>query len=540
MKAKLITVVAAGLVSVWVSAQHNYIPLSSALNDEVPATGTHRSIWPARLDLNSMDSARIVLEASLEAGGFWDKNWVYRKLTDQHLIDMSGDDWSVFVDPVLQVYGGMEVSGEESSVLGKNSRGFHLEGRLGKQFTFESTLVESQYFAPEYLTTYIRRARVVPGEGIANPFYDNGWDHRWASGSISYTPSRFFNISAGQGKFFYGEGYRSMILSDNALNYPYLRIETTFGPFKYVNLWTQMYDIRREVNLNPGNRRKWISNHYLSWNVTERFNLSFFESVVYGSDTTNGGLDISFFNPVILYRPIEDQIDSRTGNILLGMGSSYHFPGGHRLYGQLVLDEFRLSALAKSEGSWLNKIAFQLGYGYDKHFGDHFVSGLIEFNKARAFTYSHKNVLTNYAHFGQPIAHPLGTDFQELVFRLRWRKGRWSSLLHYSVAQAGLPNVINGQYFGEGADLWTPYYNRSRDNGFGSSDDPTVAISNMRWDVAWMAQTAWKLELFAEFALRNGPLYPAFGIDGTTPATFSSTWFNIGFRTQLYRTYSDI
>lgn len=233
-------------------------------------------------------------------------------------------------------------------------------------------------------------------------------------------------------------------------------------------------------------------------------------------------------------------MDSRLGNVLLGMGSSYHFPGGHSVYGQFVLDEFNFDALKAGNGSWLNKMAYQLGYSYEQHYGEHFFKARVEWNAARPFVYTHKDVLTNYAHFSQPIAHPLGTDFNEVLVRLRWNKKRWSALLHYSIAQRGLPQMINGVYYGDGADLWTSYDSRSRNEGFGFNDFPSVTITNIRANVAWMAQTAWKLELFGELGYRSGPVYPAVAVDGVLPSSVSSIWFSLGLRTQLYRTYSDI
>lgn len=487
-----------------------------------------------------MDSVLQAQELELASHGWWDRDWFRRKLSDQHVIDYKGEDWSLFADPVYQVYGGKEKSDNQFQSIGANTRGVHVEGRLGSQFTFETTLIESQVYLQQYLNSYIQNRGVIPGEGIAKKYGTNGWDHRWASGNISYTPSKFFNISLGQGKFFYGEGYRSLLLSDNALNYPYLRVETTFGPFKYVNLWTQMYDIRREVNLNPGNRRKWISSHYLSWNLTDRFNVSFFEAVVYGSDTMNGGLDMSYFNPIIMYRPIEDQMDSRLGNVLLGLSSSYHFPKGHSVYGQFLFEEFNYEAFKAQNGSWLNKFGYQLGYSYQQTFGSHFVKARVEYNYVRPFVYTHSQVLTNYAHFSQPLAHPLGTGFEEVLFRLNWRKRKWSISAHYSYAQGGMPQIQQGTYYANGYDLWSSYNNRSRDEGYWPIDYPLSMIENARIDVAYMAQPAWKMEFFTQFGYRNGINYPMVSEEYISPERISTVWLSFGIRTQLYRTYTDI
>lgn len=58
-----------------------------------------------------------------------------------------------------------------------------------------------------------------------------------ASGYVSYSSNKHFNFQVGHGKHFVGDGYRSLLLSDNALNYPYARITSTFGKLQYTNLY---------------------------------------------------------------------------------------------------------------------------------------------------------------------------------------------------------------------------------------------------------------------------------------------------------------
>ncbi|NVK26626.1 MAG: hypothetical protein HWE14_01215 [Flavobacteriia bacterium] len=501
---------------------------------------SHTSIWPQLSVIEKVEVRDNSEETPWTNEHLFDEHpssWWKRKLFYEHLIHMTGDDWWLNIDPVLNVDAGVQ-SGIADGVISTNQRGGRIAGGIGEQFRFESTLIESQVFLPEYLDRYVDQRGVMIGQGIAKPFKTDGWDHRWASGNISYTPNKHFTFMLGQGKFFYGEGYRSLLLSDNALNYPYFRIETTFGPFKYVNLWSQMYDTRRVVDLNPGRRRKWISSHYLSWNVTEKLNLGFYEAVVFGSDTTNGGLDVSYFNPIIFYRPIEDQIGSRLGNALLGMNGSYKFDGGHTVYGQFILDEFNIEALRESNGSWLNKFGYQIGYRYD-HSLTRFdrLSLLAEWNEVRPFTYTHKKVLTNYAHYSQPIAHPLGSDFSEVVLRGAWYHKRWTAELHFSYAIKGLAIEENGVYYGEGADLWVGYDSRSRDDEFGPRDEPSTSIMNARATVAYTINPSWKMDAFFTIGYRSGLVYPY--ID-RGQLSGSNTWISGGVRTTIFRTYSDI
>jgi hypothetical protein len=44
---------------------------------------------------------------------------------------------------------------------------------------------------------------------------------------------------------FIGDGYRSLLLSDNSFNYPYLKIVAKFWHINYMVLYSQMMDINR-------------------------------------------------------------------------------------------------------------------------------------------------------------------------------------------------------------------------------------------------------------------------------------------------------
>jgi hypothetical protein len=55
-------------------------------------------------------------------------------------------------------------------------------------------------------------------------------------------------------------------------------------------------DVRPEVTLERTYATKFMANHYLSWNVSNRLNLGFFESVICTNDR---GFDASFINPIV-------------------------------------------------------------------------------------------------------------------------------------------------------------------------------------------------------------------------------------------------
>jgi hypothetical protein len=100
-------------------------------------------------------------------------------------------------------------------------------------------------------------------------------------------------------------------------------------------------DVRPEATVDKTYSTKYMANHYLSWNVSKRFNLGFFESVVWANNN-NRSFDMSFVNPIIFYRAVEFASSSRSGNALLGISTKYKWNNQINLYSQFLLDEFAL------------------------------------------------------------------------------------------------------------------------------------------------------------------------------------------------------
>jgi hypothetical protein len=240
----------------------------------------------------------------------------------------------------------------------------------------------------------------------------------------AYQANKFFTFSGGYGKNWFGEGYRSLLLSDNAAAHPFAKIETSFAGIKYVNLYNAWkdntnnpYDTSQDIN-------KFSSIHYLSWNITRELNLSIFETVVWqGKDTlTNRGFDVNYLNPIVFYRPVEYGLGS-SDNVLLGANLSYKFDIKHNVYAQFVLDEFLLSEIQAKSKWWANKYGYQLGYKTANLLVDNLYFQ-IEFNGVRPFTYSHKSSQHAYGHLNSSVTHPVGANFYELLNVVSYKKDK--------------------------------------------------------------------------------------------------------------------
>ena len=124
--------------------------------------------------------------------------------------------------------------------------------------------------------------------------------------------------------------------------------------------------------------------------------------------------DVNYLNPIIFFRPIEYNIGS-SDNSFFGVNLKATIFKRHILYSQLILDEFLLEEIRNNNGWWANKYGFQFGY---KSFDLFELNGLgfqLEFNSVRPFTYSHLSSLQNYGNANHSLAHPLESNFRELL-----------------------------------------------------------------------------------------------------------------------------
>ena len=395
------------------------------------------------------------------------KNWYIRKFLGEHLIVLKGDNYKVIASPIINFSKGKELN--ESISTFTNSRGYLIEGDLGEKVSFSTSFIENQAIFANYLDSYVKDNKVVPGQGFARTFKDNGFDYAMSSGYVTYRPNNMFSFQFGHGKNFIGDGYRSLLLSDNTFNYPYLKIQTTFWKVQYTNLYAEMMDINFFAKHGipnwdqMGYPKKYFSSHYLSLNATRNFSLSLFESIVWRMNHApgNSGFDINYLNPIVMLRPIEFSVNS-PDNVLVGVNTKYTFKQSY-IYGQLILDEFSFESLKVNDGFWGNKIGYQLGYKIFDPFNIERLTFQTEYNYVRPYTYSHHNPEQNYAHYNQPLAHPLGANFSEVLFMAQYKWKRFE--IDARVMRAKYGGDFNGDTISYGSNLYLSTGSYAQEHG---------------------------------------------------------------------------
>ncbi|MRT15735.1 gliding motility protein RemB [Vitellibacter sp. q18] len=515
-------------------SHHNYSLFDSALNRV--GLNNHTAQKPyIYSEVNKYYDFEAANEALLK-----DKSsWFGRKLWNEHFVTIKGKDYWLTIDPGVDLQAGKDFDGEIDTY--NNTRLVYTQGAIGKQLGFFGVIYESQGRFADYFNRYAESIRpdggnpaIIPGRGIAKKFRSDSYDYPIATGHISYTPSKYFNIQLGHGKTFLGDGYRSLFTSDNASPYPFFKINTTFWKLKYTNTWMSLRDVRPEVTEDGSFRTKYMANHYLSYNITKRLNIGLFESVIWQNDN-NRGFDVNYLNPIIFYRAIEFSTGSRGGNALIGLSTKYKVNDRINAYGQLIIDEFSGSDVFGGKGSYKNKTGYQLGLKYYDAFGLKNLFLQAEYNRVRPYTYSHNTVVLNYGHNNQSMAHTLGANFSEVIGIARYQKGRIYGDAKFIVAKRGFEFNMAEDSFFYGGNIYRTEDDRVADEGNDLAQGNTTQFFHAEIQAGYVINPATNLKIYGSFIYRN------FSPKVETETVFKNqtTWLNFGIRTDLFNWYYD-
>ncbi|MUU79243.1 gliding motility protein RemB [Winogradskyella endarachnes] len=470
-------------------------------------------------------------------------SWFGKKLYNEHLVEVQGKDYWFTVDPILDLQIGKDTDTDaEFNSTWNNTRGINIQAGLGKRFNLTASVYESQGRFAQYFNQYAESLKafgpdpaIIPGRGIAKRFKDDAYDYPVAEAYMSYTPADFLNIQFGHGKNFIGDGYRSLLQSDVASPYPFLKLNATFWKIKYTSTWMWLKDVRPEVVVDDAFLTKYMANHYLSWNVNKRLNIGLFESVMW-ADTNGRGFDVNYLNPIIFFRAIEFQTGQGAGNAILGLTSKYKWNNKVNLYGQFVLDEFSLSDIKAQEKSWKNKFGYQLGLKYFNAFKVNNLLLQAEYNQVRPYTYSHNTQILNYGHFNQPMAHLWGANFREFVLIGRYNYQRWFGDAKMIIGQRGLDYNTDEDNFSYGGDIYRDYNDRNADTGIEIAQGNKTNSFMAELQAGYLLNPTTNLKIFTNIIYRD---YNPDTVNETTVRN-GSVWFSFGVRTDLFNWYNDI
>lgn len=485
-------------------------------------SGTLHSLWPVTIDYNTDTTIYADLRP---LKGKFPASLVGRKLFSESLIRVKVPDFNLKIDPLVN----FELGNESGRSTWVNTRGLRADGTIGSQVYFHTAFYESQAVFPEFLDSITRSLGVVPGQASYKDFKGKGFDYAFAEGHVTWAASRFFNFRLGHGKNFIGDGYRSLLLSDAAFNYPYFMINTKVWHIQYTNIYSQQMELTKpdgSTSWDPWNK-KFSTMHHLSWNVTPWLNFGLFEAIVWQAADSTGyrGFEWNYLNPIIFYRPVEFSLGS-PDNALMGGTMRFTIRKKYMIYAQMILDEFKLEHVVEGDGWWANKYGYQLGVKAFDLFNIPNLFVQAEYNQVRPYTYAHNVSLQNYGHYSQPLAHPEGANFREGNFIVSYRKQRL--MLDYKLVIATYGADTAGLNYGK--DIYKSYdtYVNEFGNEIGQGLKTNLVVHDIK--VGWLVNPATNLKLNAGVSIRN---------QSSDLSGYEGVHVWVGLRSSLFNHYYD-
>jgi len=156
-----------------------------------------------------------------------------------------------------------------------------------------------------------------------------------------------------------------------------------------------------------------MSTHYVNWLATKWFNIGLFESTIWQTEDSTGTLpfELRQLNPIPFINTVTTGFNKNDHSIV-GLNTKIKLPFKTVLYNQVVYD-------GKQDDQ---QLGVQAGL---KLYAIHNLTLQAEYNTVSPSTYQvNQNSLQNYSHYNQPLAHPLGTNFNEMIGILNYKYKR--------------------------------------------------------------------------------------------------------------------
>ena len=413
-----------------------------------------------------------------------------------------------------------------------HSFGFSLAYKGNSKLSFSLDYEKFKGEQTTFVNNYLEEFHVFPGRGEIEKKGER-YTFKDFNYRIAYNISNHFDLEFGQSKHFIGSGYRSLLLSDNSSNYPFLCFTTTFWKVKYTNLYTAFSDIWD----SPNKRKKHATFHYLDLQLLDNLSVGIFESVIWQAKVSdyNRGYELAYLNPIIFYRPVEFSMGSNKGNALMGANLNFSFKQ-YILYGQILLDDLNISSQKNrdenySGGFFQNKFAYQLGVKANEPFNVKNVFALAEYNQVQPYTYAHRIPMQNYTHLNQALAHPLGANFKEIIGILSYDYKKWNLEVKWNHAIYGEDST--GTHFGKNiflsdfeAEKQGQQYSYGNFNGQGvkTTQDYITAI------ISWKIREESNIYLFGQLIARQ---------ISSDLQNVNHLYFLVGIKSNLHNSYFD-
>ncbi len=498
-------------------SQQNLIPINSYYKDKLYSPFNNKSFSNGSF-LPACESEINLINKIADSSKQYYQITAF--LMKKHLIEIKDKDYYLTISPTFDISRGKDKNDSLGPSLYQNTRGIFIEGDFFKNFSFSTSFYENQSLFTRYETAYYKSAgelypngnnynaqnAVIPGAARTKPFKIGGFDYAYAIGNFIYAPTKRIQISGGNNAHFVGAGYRSLLLSDNSINSPYIQANIKITPkLSFVYMRSKLTNLlRRPIKTTDEAyyESKGLSVNYLTYKHSEKFNISLFEGIIWskGDSISSKNANPLFYNPVPITSSLVASDIKKDFNSLIGINTEYLINSKHRIYNQFAMSNFDLK-----------NMGFQLGYrGYDygnlKNFMFQF-----EYNYVSRLLYTSTNRRLNYSQYNLPLAISRGNGFQEFVIR-----GNYEYQYFYIDVKV---NLYQLEGFQKGS-LLAIHQNNTRQHG---------TIQQEQIEIGFRLNRKMNITVFGSYLYRQE----------SAKDSYLTKFFNLGIRTGLINHYND-
>ena len=287
----------------------------------------------------------------------------------------------------------------------------------------------------------------------------------------AYASSRFgrFNLKFGRDFLKWGPGFSGTLLfSNTATPMDHFTGSVDIGHFRFTYLMARLDDYilspELQDSLSGPAARRFISSHRLDARFFGgRLQCAVTEMVVYGG--VNRSPEWAYLNPFVFYHG--SQLNENGLTNTFGSIDLTGYPLNRwQVYGSLMIDDIQIEKTGPGDLE-PNEIGFIIGsrYGIGPN-----TRLLLEYTRITNRTYKTMNPWETFVFRGQPLAHPLGNDFDIWTAGLtQWAGASFRAQLTYSQIRQGEGSLYS--------PFDMPWMNYTVDEGY-SEPFPTGIVQN--------------------------------------------------------------
>lgn len=421
------------------------------------------------------------------------KSWFRRKFFTEHFVEYSDSSLFLFIDPMID----LNVTQGSDNYL-QNGRGLHAGFVISDKIEAETWLMENQTgVLPNKLVHHQFGQTAVYGYGRSKVNKDTtSYDFAWVMARLAVKIKPWWIAEVGYGRQHIGVGYRSLILSNQTVPFPYFKNTWSVGKFTYSHqlaAWNSLVRAKKTANTEAPFLIQKNKIETVDYSVTSNLTIGYMAGAIWDDNKTYATIE-----EVGHYLPIPGVINAFGDSLFQLNGLQFNYRINKLLiYGQLLSSQQKLSKTAFQTGALL-RIASERNQLFLR----------AEYNVVPAKFYRNNgNSWSNQTYY----AGYVGREARELLFRAQFQQNKW--------------------YLAAGTSI-------SLTNGL---NKPTELVKSITFESQYMINPTNGLAVFADLHLVNVNVNsPEFVSEFySANATESQSWVSVGIRTSLLRVFQD-